>query len=499
MEDVSENSDRGDAEEGLLETVRSEEPAAVPQADGSSEPPGVEEKPEDPAARLEPTGSEATGGEASGDERAATGETGAATADPRGKPRREKKPEGEKKWRREPGLALSFRKGLPVEGKIEQVIRGGYEVRVGSARGFCPHSQLDLQHVENPEEHVGKVYPFRVIQIRRGGEEVVLSRRALLEEGRAEEAKAVRATLIEGQITQGHVARLADFGAFVDLGAGVTGLVHVSEVARTRIERPGDVLKPGDLVRVKVLGLASGTGRISLSIRQALSDPWAHVAERYHPGDVVSGKIQRVADFGAFVELEDGLEVLAPADAFAPRSDGWQSGTTIGEAARWRIVSVDLQRRRVAVQPEVEGDTGAQPTLETGANTQGRVQRVEKFGVFVWLRPGLVGLMPNVHTGTKKGSDLARAFPIGTELTVEVTEVDPEGRRVRLAVPGAATAAATEPRRAQPSGPPRDRPRMSGNPPGQREKESTAVGGPAFGTNLGDALRAAFGRKPDGD
>lgn len=467
MEDVSESSDTVPPEEPAQAATPEVPPHPVEQADGSPE----------PAAAVP------------------------AVAEPTRRPPREKKPEAERKWRREPGLALSFRKGLPVDGKVEQVIRGGYEVRVGNARGFCPHSQMDLQHVENPEEHVGRVYPFRVIQIRRGGEEVVLSRRALLEEGRAEEAKAVRATLLEGQITQGHVARLADFGAFVDLGAGVTGLVHVSEVSRTRIDRPADVLKPGDVVRVKVLSLAGNGGRISLSIRQAMADPWAHVAERYRAGEVFQGKIQRVADFGAFVELEEGLEALAPADTFPPRSDGWQSGAEPGSAAAWRVVSVDLQRRRISVQPEPAEDPAAPVELATGATTRGRVQRVEKFGVFVWLRPGVVGLMPNIHTGTKKGSDLARAFPVGTEIEVEVTEVDPDGRRMRLAVPGAVAAAAQEqPRRTQPSGPPRDRPRGPMKPQQpqqpQRQRQEPAVAGQAFGTNLGDALRAAFDRKP---
>ena len=146
--------------------------------------------------------------------------TAGATADgkPESKPRRKV---------HNPVLMRAYRSGRPVEGTILRVIKGGYEVRIGKARGFCPHSQVDLHRENHPEEQVGKSYPFRVTQLRRGGEDVVLSRRVLLEEDRADEAKAVRATLVEGAVMQGHVAGTADFGAFIDLGAGVTGLVHI--------------------------------------------------------------------------------------------------------------------------------------------------------------------------------------------------------------------------------------------------------------------------------
>ena len=402
----------------------------------------------------------------------------AEAAEPKADRHEGKKGEGAKKWRREPGLALSFRKGLPVDGKVEQVIRGGYEVRVGKARGFCPHSQMDVHHVEEPEAHVGKTYSFRVIQLRRGGEEVVLSRRALLEESRVEEAKSVRATLIEGHVTQGHVVRLTDFGAFIDLGAGVTGLVHVSEIGHARIVRPSDALQPGDTVQVKVLSLGD-SGRISLSIRQAMADPWHGVAERFQAGGVTTGTVKRLADFGAFVEIEPGIEALAPSDSFPPGPSGWKDGIEAGQTRSWRIVSVDPQRHRLSVQPS---DGAPEPAaLEPGSKMKGRVQKVETFGVFVWLRPGTVGLLPNVYTGTKKGTDLTRTFPAGKEVEVEVLEVSPDGRRVRLAVPGAAVAPPPPPQRTS-----QERPAKPVEPSAPPQ---------SFGTNLGDALRAAFERK----
>lgn len=436
----------------------------------SADPSPVEEAAPEPEAPTEATADEAGGGD---------------------RPESTKH-EAPRKWRREPGLALSFRKALPVEGIVEQVIRGGYEVRVGKARGFCPHSQMDVQHVDRPEDHIGKTYPFKVLQLRRGGEEVVLSRRALLEESRTEEAKAVRATLIEGHVTQGHVVRLTDFGAFVDVGAGVTGLVHVSEIAHARVVRPHDVLKPGDTVQVKVLSLAP-TGRISLSIRQAQGDPWTRIAERLRPGAITSGILRRLADFGVFVEIEPGIEGLASSDSFPPGPSGWREGLEPGSTRPWKIVSVDPERRRIALQP-ADGEVEAAP-LESGAKTRGRVQKVEKFGVFVWLRPGVVGLLPNVLTGTKRGTDLTTVFPAGKEIEVEVLEADPDGRRVRLSIPGAQAPA--PPTRSRPQGQPRerDRDRDRERPSRSAEVAAPAGSGASFGTSLGDKLRAAFEKK----
>ena len=187
---------------------------------GSHEPPTTQPEPGEESAATEAAdpGAVAAGEEAAhpaGEEVKAESSAGSRPA----KPQRRKP--------RDPAVARAFRAGLPVDGKVEKVIKGGYEIQVGRCRGFCPHSQIDLHRVDTPEEHVGKTYKFKILQMRHGGDDVVVSRRALLEADRVEEAKAVRATLIEGTIMQGRVARLADFGAFVDLGAGVTGLVHV--------------------------------------------------------------------------------------------------------------------------------------------------------------------------------------------------------------------------------------------------------------------------------
>jgi small subunit ribosomal protein S1 len=387
-------------------------------------------------------------------------------------------------------LYRAFRAGRPVEGRIERVIKGGYEVRVGRSRGFCPHSQIDLHRVEEPEAFVGQTTLFRITQVRRGGTDVVLSRRALLEEERLEEAKAVRATLIEGSVMQGRVAGLADFGAFVDLGAGVMGLVHLSELSHSRISKVSEAVKPGDPVEVKILKLDDRRGRVSLSIKQAERDPWTDTSERFRVGEVYSGTVCRLSDFGAFVELAPGIEALAPASELPPSREPWREQLKPGEARDWLVLSVEPAQHRISLTVPVEGlKLDELPALEVGANLTGRVQRIERFGVFVWLGPGRVGLVPAMWSGVPKGQELERRFPIDEELEVEVVELSDDHRRIRLAKKGCGPDS-------RPAA--RPKPRESRQRPRAAEKSAPAVQEVAsFGTSLADKLRAALGQ-PDG-
>jgi small subunit ribosomal protein S1 len=390
----------------------------------------------------------------------------------------------------------AYRAGRSVEGSIEAVIKGGYEVKLGKLRGFCPHSQIQLHRVEDPESFVGKKYPFRITQLRRGGEDIVLSRRALLEAEQKEEAKAVRATLIEGAIMQGRVAGIADFGAFVDLGAGVMGLVHVSELSHTRVTRVGDAVKVGDAVSVKILKLNEESKRISLSIRQATADPWSGMAEKFQPGQVYSGEVKRLTDFGAFVEMAPGVEALAPASEFPPSRAGWREGLKAGETRDWLVLSVDPAQHRISITLPVEGASLEDlPPLEAGAAFTGRVQRVEKFGVFIWLGPGRVGLMPNAWSGTERGEDLSRRFPIGDEIEVDLVELSENGKRIRLARKGveAKTAGPANGagRQAKAAGR-----RRNGPKPAPAKQEGALDDQEGFGSLLADKLRAALGQ-PD--
>jgi small subunit ribosomal protein S1 len=401
---------------------------------------------------------------------------------------------------RDPAVIRAFRAGHPIDGFIEKVIKGGYEVRVGRCRGFCPHSQMDVHRVENSEEHVGKTYAFKILQLRRGGEDVVLSRREILEAEHTDEMKAVRATLIEGAVMTGRVARLTEFGAFVDLGAGVTGLVHLTELAHGRVVRASDIVTIGDRVPVKITRLDDATGKISLSVKQAVTDPWESVPASFVVGRAYPGKVKRFADFGAFVELRREVEALAPAREFPPSSGGWRDGLVVDVPREWIVIAVDAVRRRITVVPAFPGWEGLlNASFSPGTQVTGKVVKAEAFGVFVWLGPGKIGMVPRVWSGSGDGPGFEQRFVAGSDIPVEVVDVSEGGNRIRLSVVGvdreaaeAARAAAFRPKPAPAERrPPPERPRRREEAP---RPAPAADPGSGFGSHLGEALRAALKR-----
>jgi small subunit ribosomal protein S1 len=338
-------------------------------------------------------------------------------------------------------LEDAFRTGLPVEGKVERAVKGGYEVRIGRQRGFCPASQIDTARTE-PSAHDGRVYQFRIIEYKDGGRNLVVSRRALIEEQQQANAAEVRRSIVAGAVLKGRVISVRDFGAFVDLGGGVQGLLHVSEMGWSRVSDTAQVVGAGDEITVKVLRVDEDKQRISLGMKQLTEDPWSRVHETYEVGQVHEGRVTRLAEFGAFVELEPGVEALAHASTFAPtgRAQGWASQVAPGTTATFEILSVDLEKKRIGVALLPEGSaraglkTPSQLEIVPGARLTGTVERHEKFGIFVFLAPGKTGLIPISQTGLAREADVAHTFPVGADVQVEVLEVDPTGRRIRLSV-----------------------------------------------------------------
>jgi small subunit ribosomal protein S1 len=338
-------------------------------------------------------------------------------------------------------LEDAARSGLPVEGRVERVVKGGFEVRIGGTRAFCPSSQIDTIRTE-PAAHEGRVYEFRIVEFKEGGRNIVVSRRALLEERQRSGAADVRRTIAPGAVLTGRVASVREFGAFVDLGAGVQGLLHVSEMGWSRVVDPSQVVKPGDEITVTVLRVDEDTQRIALGLKQLTADPWTQAAEKYVVGQVYTGRVTRTEDFGAFVELEPGVEALAHASTFAPsgRAGGWKEQARPDTTAAVEILSVDVDKRRIGVALLSDGAAArpavspSGPAIRAGARLTGKVDRHEKFGVFVFLAPGRVGLIPMKETGVAREGDVAKAFPIGSEVEVIVLEADDAGRRIRLSV-----------------------------------------------------------------
>jgi small subunit ribosomal protein S1 len=341
-------------------------------------------------------------------------------------------------------LRDAFESGLPVEGRVEASIKGGFEIRFSGQRAFCPISQIETGYTEDPAVHLGKVYAFRIIEYKNEGKNIVVSRRALLEEEERAQAEEVRKLIIPDAVLPGRVASVRDYGAFVDLGGGIQGLLHVSEMGWSRVTDPSTVVQPGDDITVKVLHVDEEKGKISLGLKQLQTDPWTAVLSTYEMGQVRMGRVTRIADFGAFIELEPGIEALAHVSTFPPtgKSDGWKALVPKGESVAVEILSVDVERKRMGVavldegSPRAEGAAGRRAEIAPGARLVGKVERHETYGVFVFLKPGATGLIPLEETGVERDGDLKKTFPVGGDVEVLVLDVDPTGRRIRLSRKG---------------------------------------------------------------
>jgi len=335
-------------------------------------------------------------------------------------------------------LGDAYRAGLPVEGRVEKTIKGGFEVRIGGQRAFCPISQIDTGFTSDASIHEGQVYTFRIIEYGEDGRNLVVSRRALLEEEEREQAEEVRRTIVPGAVLEGRVVSVRPYGAFVDLGGGIQGLLHVSEMGWSRVSDPGQVVQPGAEITVKVLQVDDEKGKISLGLKQLQPDPWSTAEDTYEVGQLLKGRVTRVADFGAFVELEPGIEALAHVSTFPPgaRRDAWKAGVAPGTQVVVKLLSFEPERKRIGIAVVEEAalrTAGAdEPAIVAGARLKGKVERHEKYGVFVFLAPGRTGLVPLTETGVDREADLRKAFPLGSDLEVIVLDVDPASARIRL-------------------------------------------------------------------
>jgi len=250
-------------------------------------------------------------------------------------------------------LYQAYKAGLPVEGRVDAINKGGLGVAIeGDVRGFCPISHIDTQYVKNAEEYRGHTLTFKIIEFRHQGRVIVLSRRAVLEAEQGKAAGLVRSQLKKGAQLAGKVMRLESFGAFVDLGSGVEGLVHVSEISRRRIGHPQEVLEVGQQVQVEVLRTKDlghrRKERIALSIKVLEKDPWQAIKEQFAVGTVVSGKVDGLEDFGAFVELAEGVRGLVHVSEIADRRISHpREVLSLGDEVKVVVLEVDIRRQRL--------------------------------------------------------------------------------------------------------------------------------------------------------
>jgi small subunit ribosomal protein S1 len=332
-------------------------------------------------------------------------------------------------------LESAVANGLPVEGRVAGVIKGGYEVMVAGLRAFCPFSQIDTRRVESSDVYLNQVLEFRVTRYGDNGRNIVLSRRHLLEESARKAAEETRQKVAPGAVLPGTVSSLTDFGAFIDLG-GVQGLVHLSELSHSRVVKPADLLKVGQEVSVKVLKIDGKNGKIALSMKALEGDPWAAVPGQLRERQIVKGRIVRAMDFGVFVELLPGVDGLLHMSE-VPRSQQAQikEAAAAQEEITVMVLGIDPEKKRISLALAPEGTTPGEQvesSVSAGSVVMGRVERVEPFGVFVRIGPGQVGLIPNAEMGTQRGADHRRDFAPGTEVRVLVLGIEDGGKRIRL-------------------------------------------------------------------
>jgi small subunit ribosomal protein S1 len=332
-------------------------------------------------------------------------------------------------------LGMAAQSGMPVDGKVAAVIKGGYEVTVGGLRAFCPQSQMDLRRAAAPDEYVGRVLEFRITKYAENGRNIVLSRRQILEEQAAVAAEETRKRIVPDAVLPGVVASLADFGAFIDLG-GVQGLVPMSELSHSRVGRAADRLHVGEVVTVKVIRIDAEKGKLTLSLKALEGDPWVAVPGRLRERQVVRGRAVRATDFGVFVELLPGVDGLLHVSEIPRHRQSAMREAVAGSAEiAVMIVGIDSGKRRIALAlaPD-DAAVGEQmeSSVVVGAVLTGSVDRVEPFGVFVRLGPGQTGLVPNAELATARGADPRKAFPVGSEMKVFVLAIEEGGRRIRL-------------------------------------------------------------------
>jgi len=326
--------------------------------------------------------------------------------------------------------------GTPVEGRVVEVVKGGLAVDVG-VRAFLPGSQVDLRPVKNLGSLMGQTIRAKVIKLNRRRGNVVLSRRAVLEEEREEKKKQTLAVLAEGMVLMGTVKNITDYGAFIDLG-GIDGLLHVTDMSWGRIGHPSEIFQIGDQVEVVVLHFDPVTGRVSLGYKQKSSDPWADVDQRYPVGSKVSGRIVSLTNYGAFVELEPGVEGLVHVSemSWTRRVRHPSKLVNVGDTVEVMVLEANKATKRISLgMKQVEADpwTTIEERYKPGTRVQGKVRNLTDFGAFVELEPGVDGLLHiSDMSWTRNIGHPSEILKKGQAIETQILNVDRDNKRISL-------------------------------------------------------------------
>ena len=342
----------------------------------------------------------------------------------------------EESWNR---LERAFTDTSKVEGHIFGRVKGGFAVDLGGAVAFLPGSQVDIRPVRDIGPLINKTEPFLILKMDRRRGNIVVSRRAVLEESRAEQRNELLATLAEGQILDGVVKNITDYGAFVDLG-GLDGLLHVTDISWKRVNHPQDVLGVGQNVRVQVIRFNRETQRISLGMKQLEADPWEGVELKYPVGAKFTGRVTNITDYGAFVELEPGVEGLVHVSEMSWTKKNTHPGKIVSSSQEVEVMvlEVDPEKRRISLGLKQCLGNPWEAFAEThpqGTVIEGEVRNITEFGLFVGLEHDIDGM---VHLSDLdwelQGEEAVKKYSKGDTVRAQVLDVDVEKERISLGI-----------------------------------------------------------------
>jgi small subunit ribosomal protein S1 len=339
-------------------------------------------------------------------------------------------------WRR---LEEAFEKEEIVKGVISGKVKGGFTVDIDDIRAFLPGSLVDVRPVRDPAYLEGKDLEFKVIKLDKRRNNVVVSRRAVVETEFSAEREALLESLQEGIVIKGIVKNLTDYGVFVDLG-GIDGLLHITDMAWKRVKHPSEIVNVGDEIEVKVLKFDRERNRVSLGMKQLGQDPWADLARRYPSGSRLFGKVTNIADYGCFVEIEDGVEGLVHVSEmdWTNKNVNPAKVVHVGQEVEVMVLDIDEERRRISLGikqcfPNPWDEFAA--THNKGTHVRGSIKSITDFGIFIGLDGGIDGL---VHLSdiswNEPGEEAVRNYSKGEEIEAVVLSVDPERERISLGI-----------------------------------------------------------------
>jgi small subunit ribosomal protein S1 len=336
-------------------------------------------------------------------------------------------------------LEQAMEKGEKVVGRISGKVKGGFTVDIGDIRAFLPGSLVDVRPVRDLSHLEGKDLEFKVVKTDRKRNNVVVSRRAVVESEGSAERDALLSNLEEGQVVKGVVKNLTDYGAFIDLG-GIDGLLHITDMAWKRVKQPSDIVRIGDEIEVKVLKFDRERNRVSLGLKQLGEDPWENITRRYPVGSRVFGKVTNIADYGCFVEIEEGVEGLVHVSEMDWTNKNIHPSKVVhlGDEVEVVVLDVDVERRRISLGIK---QTKQNPSEEfaahhnKGDHIKGVIKSITDFGVFVGLEGGIDGLLHlSDLSWNQPGEEAVRNYKKGDELEAVILAIDPERERISLGV-----------------------------------------------------------------